>query len=64
MVIYISFHQVYTRLLFVKAGNGVDAKDIIECIILANKNIVKKSEKLSDNLYIYRRREDKVEILK
>lgn len=55
-----SIHEV----LFVKAGNGVDAKDIIECIILANKNIVKKSEKLSDNLYIYRRREDKVEILK
>ena len=55
-----SIHEV----LFVKAGNGVDAKDIIECIILANKKIVKKSEKLSDNLYIYRRREDKVEILK
>ena len=55
-----SIHEV----LFVKAGNEVDAKDIIECIILANKNIVKKSEKLSDNLYIYRRREDKVEILK
>ena len=55
-----SIHEV----LFVKAGNGVDAKDITECIILANKNIVKKSEKLSDNLYIYRRSEDKVEILK
>lgn len=55
-----SIHEV----LFVKAGNGVDAKDITECIILANKNVVKKSEKLSDNLYIYRRSEDKVEILK
>lgn len=55
-----SIHEV----LFVKAGKEDDARDIIESIILANKNIVKRSEKLSDNLYIYRRSENKVEMLK